>query len=104
MNPTNTLDENLDKFKKLANGFNQSGEKLGAESEAAILINFLHDAYREVKSALKYGRDTISVDFVITTLKCKELELKAETKTNGGVDSLFSKGKNTFRRNKFTQG
>ena len=92
MNQSKTLNENLDEFKKLTNDFNQSGEKLGIESEAAILINSLHDA------TLKYGRESISVDAVITALKNKELELQLEGK-NGGVLSPFSlRGRISSRR------
>ncbi|KAA0033502.1 Retrovirus-related Pol polyprotein from transposon TNT 1-94 [Cucumis melo var. makuwa] len=64
----------------------------GAKSEAAILINSIHETYKEVKTALKYGRETITVNSVITTLKSKELELKTENKTSNAAE-----GKN-FRR------
>ncbi|TYK27655.1 Retrovirus-related Pol polyprotein from transposon TNT 1-94 [Cucumis melo var. makuwa] len=80
MNQSKTLNENLDEFKKLTNEFNQLGEKLRAESEAAIFINSLHDTYKEVKSTLKYGRESVLVDVVITALKSKELELQLEEK------------------------
>ncbi|KAA0051442.1 Retrovirus-related Pol polyprotein from transposon TNT 1-94 [Cucumis melo var. makuwa] len=91
-NQNKNLDENLDEFKKLTNALNQTGEKLGAENEAAILINSIHDTYKEVKTGLKYGRETITVNSVITTLKSKELELKTENKTSNAAE-----GKN-FRR------
>ena len=93
MNQNKNLDENLDEFKKLTNAFNQTEEKLGAENEAATLINSIHDTYKEVKTTLKYGRETI-----ITTLKNKELELKTENKTSNVAESLFSKGKSSFRK------
>ena len=103
MNQSKTLNENLDEFKNLTNDFNQSGEKLGAESKAAILINSLHDIYKEVKSALKYGRESVSIDIVNTALKSKELKLQLEGKNAGGVESLFSKGKNQFKKNFFNK-
>ncbi|KAA0042267.1 Retrovirus-related Pol polyprotein from transposon TNT 1-94 [Cucumis melo var. makuwa] len=62
------LDENLDEFKKLTNALNQTGEKLGAESEATILINSIHDTYKEVKTTLKYG----------TNKKAMEIETEEE--------------------------
>ncbi|TYK27723.1 Retrovirus-related Pol polyprotein from transposon TNT 1-94 [Cucumis melo var. makuwa] len=99
MNQNKNLDENLDEFKKLTNALNQTREKLGAESEAAILINLIHDTYKEVKTSLKYGRETITVNSVITALKSKELELKTENKTSNAAESLFSKGNNSFRKN-----
>ena len=62
MNQNKNLDENLDELKKLTNVLNQTGEELGAESEVAILINSIHDTYKEVKTTLKYGRKTITVN------------------------------------------
>ncbi|KAA0043186.1 pentatricopeptide repeat-containing protein [Cucumis melo var. makuwa] len=102
MNQNKNLDENLDEFKKFTNALNQTREKLGA-GEAAILINSIHDTYKEVKTALKYGRETITVNSVITALKSKELELKTENKTSNAAESLFSKGKNSFRKNNKNQ-
>ena len=58
MNSSHSLDENLDEFKKLTNAFSQSSKKLVAESEAAILINSIHNSYKEVKSAIRYKRET----------------------------------------------
>ena len=71
MNHNKNLDENLDEFKKLTNALNQIGEKLGVESEAAILINPIHDTYKEVKT---------------------------KNKTSNAAKSLFSKGKKCFRK------
>ena len=59
----------MDEFKKLINDFNQAKEKLGTKSEVAILINSLHDTYKEVKSALKYGRESVLVDVVYFCLE-----------------------------------
>ena len=99
MNQSKTLNENFDEFKKLTNDFNQLRNILEIESEATISINSLHDAYKEVKSALKYGRESISVDTVITALKSKELELQLEVNNGRGAKSLFSKEKNQSKKN-----
>ncbi|XP_038890416.1 uncharacterized protein LOC120079979 [Benincasa hispida] len=93
-----SLNENLDEFKKLTNEFNQLGEKLGAKSKAAILINSLHDTFKEVKSALKYERESVTVNVVITALKSKELELQLE-KNVREVESLYFKRKNQSKKN-----
>ncbi|KAA0051753.1 copia-like retroelement pol polyprotein [Cucumis melo var. makuwa] len=65
MNDAKSMDENLDEFKRLSFEINQTKEKLGKESEAIILLNSLPDTYKEVKVAMKYGRDNISTDSVI---------------------------------------
>lgn len=48
---------------------------------------------------MKYGRETLSVDDVITTVKCKELELTSENKDNEGNGAFFAKGKKHFKKN-----
>ena len=48
-------------------------EKLGAKSEVVILTNLIHDTYKEVKTTLKYGRETIIVNSIITALKVRNL-------------------------------
>lgn len=47
MYQSKTLDENLDEFKKLTNAFNQERK---VRLQAAILINSIHDSYKEVKT------------------------------------------------------
>lgn len=75
------------------------------ESEATILLNSLPDTYKDVKIALKYGRDTISTDLVTAAIKCKELEFKLENKASGSGETLFSKEKIChFKKIKFIKG
>ncbi|XP_022152111.1 uncharacterized protein LOC111019900 [Momordica charantia] len=76
MDSSKTLSDNLDDFKKLSSEFNSLGEKIGAENEAFILLNSLPESYREVKVALKYGRESITTDAIISAVKTKELELQ----------------------------
>ena len=60
MDLVKTLTENLDEFKKIVSEFKNLGEKLGGENEAQVLLNSLPNAYKEVKNALKYGRESIT--------------------------------------------
>ena len=43
-----------------------------------ILLNAIPDIYKEVKNAIKYGRDTLTLEIVIDSLRSKEMELKHE--------------------------
>lgn len=52
---------------------NQCGKKVVNQSEATLLLNSLPKAYKEVKSVLKYGRESITVDAIVSAAKCKEL-------------------------------
>lgn len=102
MNLSKSLDENLDDLKKLTNAFNQSGETLGTKSEATILINSIHDPYKEVRSAIKYGRENVSTESIINALRCKDLELKIESKNYEGGESLYRKGRTSKKETDLT--
>lgn len=72
--------KSLDEFKRLTKEFATIGDKLGSESEATLLINSLPEAYKDMKIALNYEKDSINLESVISAIKCKELELKQKVK------------------------
>ncbi|TXG64459.1 hypothetical protein EZV62_011453 [Acer yangbiense] len=82
MDASKGLGENLDDFKKMTIELANAGvdEKLSDENEAIILLNSLHDSFKDVKAAIKYGRTSLSLDECISALKSKDLELKMEKK------------------------
>lgn len=47
------------------------------ENEAYVLLNSLPEAYKEVKNALKYRRNLIKTDAIISVHKTRELEIKS---------------------------
>ncbi|CAI9772568.1 unnamed protein product [Fraxinus pennsylvanica] len=55
--------------------------------KVVILLNAISKVYRDVKSAIKYGRDTLT-KIVINSLRSKELEFRID-KTGKESDSLF---------------
>lgn len=73
------MSDNLDDFKKLSSEFKNLGEKIGDENEAFILLNSLPEAYKDVKTALKYGRVSVTTYAIISAVKTKELELQASS-------------------------
>ncbi|TXG53283.1 hypothetical protein EZV62_022452 [Acer yangbiense] len=58
MNASKGLGQNLDDFKKMTIELANTGidEKLSDENEAIILLNSLPDSYKDVKAAIKYGK------------------------------------------------
>ncbi|TXG57692.1 hypothetical protein EZV62_015521 [Acer yangbiense] len=58
MDPSKNLSQNLDEFKKMTIELANDGgnEKLSDENEAIILLNSLHESFKDVKAAIKYGR------------------------------------------------
>ncbi|KAA0060284.1 retrotransposon protein, putative, Ty1-copia subclass [Cucumis melo var. makuwa] len=102
MNQNKNLDETLDEFKKLTNALNQTEEKLRVESEAAILINSIHDIYKEVKTTLKkdqrrgrehggnhgpVGNKAFEYTEVLATTNKKAMEIETEEE-----DSVLDSG------------
>lgn len=73
---------------------------MGDGNEAYVLLNSLPDAYKEVKNAMKYGRESITTDAIISALRTKELELQVIKKEQPNAEGLFVKGKNKPNQSK----
>ena len=70
MDPGKNLEQNLDEFKKITISLaSVDDENIGDASQAIILLNSLLDSYREVKAAIKFGRQKITLDEVIYALR-----------------------------------
>lgn len=52
-------------------------------------MNYLHNSYREVKTAIKYGRQDLSIEIVLSSLRSRDLELKTEGKTLGHLSEAL---------------
>ncbi|KAI5658616.1 hypothetical protein M9H77_27409 [Catharanthus roseus] len=61
------------------------------ENIAVILLNTLPESFNNVKSAIKYGRDGLSLSDVKNALKSKDLDLQKENKSHG--ENLFVRGR-----------
>lgn len=93
MDMNKNLEENLDDFMKITLSLANTGEKISDENQAIILLNSMPETYREVKSAIKYGRTSLTVDEVLEALKTRDLEIKTEKKSNGNGESLNVRGR-----------
>ncbi|TYK10340.1 Retrovirus-related Pol polyprotein from transposon TNT 1-94 [Cucumis melo var. makuwa] len=80
MDQSKSLEENLDEFQKIIVDLNNIGEKMSDENQAVILLNSLPEIYREVKAAIKYGRDSLNMSIMLDALKTRNLEIKKECK------------------------
>ena len=78
------IEENLDAFTKLISDIKLCGDKNIDEYAPIVLLNVIPDSMSDVKSAIKYGRDSITLDIVVNSLKSKELDLKQSA---GGKES-----------------
>lgn len=74
MDSTKPLRDNLDDYKKINFELKSLGETIGDSNETFVLLNSLPEAYKEMKNALKYGKESIIIDVIISVLKTKEME------------------------------
>ncbi|KAL2252587.1 UNVERIFIED_CONTAM: Retrovirus-related Pol polyprotein from transposon TNT 1-94 [Sesamum indicum] len=77
-----TIDENLDDFTRLVQDIKLIGDKNIDEYSPIVLLNAIPDTYSNVKAAIKYGRDSVSLDIVVNGLKSKEIDLKTNRPSN----------------------
>ena len=87
------LDANLDEFNRLCLNLANCEQNFSDEHFAVILLNSLPDSYREIKNAIKYGRDSLTFETVVSALKSRDLELRNETKGEG----LITRGRTPTR-------
>ena len=78
MQEDNNLNENFNEFNKLVIELENIGEKINDEDHAVILLNSFPLTYNQLPDTIKYGRDTLSLDYLESAIRSKELELKAE--------------------------
>ena len=78
MDSSKSLEENLDDFKKITVALANIEEKISNENLAIIILNSLPDMFKDLKSAIKYGRDSLSLEDVLGALRYKDLEIKIE--------------------------
>ncbi|KAL5540292.1 hypothetical protein UlMin_042775 [Ulmus minor] len=65
------LDENLDEFNKKTMALMNNAEKFTDEHIAIILLNAFPDSYSNLKDTMEYGRDTLTSEIVINSLRSK---------------------------------
>ena len=92
------MTNNIDEFKKIVSEFKCLEDKLSDENEVYVLLNSLPEAYKEVKNALKYGRDSVKTNAIISALRTRELKIQSSQKEHHSGNSLFVKGKDQANR------
>ena len=63
-------------------------------------MNSLPSTYSQLRDTIKYGRDTLSLDYLELAIRSKELELRAEKKTNSNNEALNVRDRMEKRDNK----
>lgn len=94
MEPSKSLEENLDDFNVICTELQNTGETVNEKDQAVILLNSLPESFKEVKSAIKYGRDELTLDKILNSLRLRDLELKLEKKE---PEALFVKDRQQYK-------
>ena len=58
MDPSKSLEENLDEFKKTIISLANIYEKISDENQAIIILNSLPGTFKDLKAVIKYGRES----------------------------------------------
>ena len=80
MDPVKSLEENLDDFNIITIGLANIDERISDENQAIILLNSLPDSYKDMKTAIKYGRESLSLEDIFGALRSRDLENKNDNK------------------------
>ncbi|KAL0411600.1 UNVERIFIED_CONTAM: hypothetical protein Slati_3749700 [Sesamum latifolium] len=97
------IDDNIDEFTKLIQDIKLTSDKSIDEYSPIVLLNAIPDTYGDVKSAIKYGRDSVNLEIVINGLKSKEIDLKTNksSQSNNEVNMVRGRTKNRNSDYKF---
>ncbi|KAL2474843.1 Retrovirus-related Pol polyprotein from transposon TNT 1-94 [Abeliophyllum distichum] len=98
MGQSNDLADNVDIFNKLVQDIVNCGEKVSEEYKAIILLNFIPEIYKEVKNAIRYGRDTLTPEIVIDSHRSKEMDVKVEKDDKKSGNIHMMRGRTQFRQ------
>ncbi|KAL0292971.1 UNVERIFIED_CONTAM: hypothetical protein Sradi_6962100 [Sesamum radiatum] len=91
------IDENIDEFTKLIQDIKLTGDKSIDDYSPIVLLNAIPDTYNDVKSAIKYGRDSVNLETVINGLKSKEIDLKTNKPSQSSKEVNMVRGRNKNR-------
>ena len=84
MDESKQIEDSFDEYNKLLLDLEILGTKLEEEDKIVILLNSLPKWLKNFKEALKYERETISVDDIQNTLNSKLLDMKSYEKVSSG--------------------
>lgn len=90
------LDDNLDTCNNLVQDITNAADKVSKEYKVAILLNFIPEAYKDVKAFIKYGKNSLTSEVIINSIRIKEVKI---TKRHGKeFECLFVRGRSLTRQ------
>ncbi|KAL2248429.1 UNVERIFIED_CONTAM: Retrovirus-related Pol polyprotein from transposon TNT 1-94 [Sesamum indicum] len=95
------IDENLDDFTKLIQDIKLTSDKNIDEYSPIVLLNAIPESYSDVKSAIKYGRDSVNLETIVNGLKSKEMDLRANKPSQNQHEVNSVRGRPKFRNSRY---
>ncbi|KAL2243405.1 UNVERIFIED_CONTAM: Retrovirus-related Pol polyprotein from transposon TNT 1-94 [Sesamum indicum] len=95
------IDENLDDFTKLIQDIKLNGDKNIDEYSPIVLLNAIPESYSDVKSAIKYGRDSVNLETVVNGLKSKQMDLRANKPSQNQHEVNSGRGRPKLRNSRY---
>ena len=65
MDSSKTFEENLDDFKVITIGLANIDDKISDENQVIILLTSMHESHKDLKTTIKYGCKSFSLEDVI---------------------------------------
>ena len=99
MEDSRSLKENVDEFLKMISDLNNLQIQVPDEVQAIVILSALPARFDMLKETLKYGRDEIRFDDVVSAAKSKELELRNTPGSKPATEGLYVRGRQETRGN-----
>ncbi|GJR94831.1 retrovirus-related pol polyprotein from transposon TNT 1-94 [Tanacetum coccineum] len=91
------LSEHVDDFNKLIGDLANIGVDIDDEDQALMLLTSLPSSYDNFVETLLYGRDSLTLEDVLSSLNSLELKKRTDAKDDG--DGLYVRGRSVHRGN-----
>ncbi|GJT25022.1 retrovirus-related pol polyprotein from transposon TNT 1-94 [Tanacetum coccineum] len=91
------LFEHIDEFNKLIGDLTNIDVDIDDEDQALMLLTSLPPSYNNFVETLLYGRESLTLEDVLSSLSSQELKKRADAKDHG--DGLYVRGRSDHRGN-----
>ncbi|GJT63917.1 retrovirus-related pol polyprotein from transposon TNT 1-94 [Tanacetum coccineum] len=91
------LSERIDEFNKLVGDLANIDVEIDDEDQALMLLTSLPSSYDNFVETLLYGRESLTLEDVLSSLNSRELKKRTDAKDDG--DGLYVRGRSDHRSN-----
>nr|GFA42298.1 retrovirus-related Pol polyprotein from transposon TNT 1-94 [Tanacetum cinerariifolium] len=86
------LSKNIDEFYKLIGDMANIDVDIDDKDQELMLLTSLASSYDKFMETLLYGRDSLTLDYVLSTLNLRELKKRTNAKGDGQESGMHSEG------------